>query len=201
PVFPGSQSQSRNCPERGICRGRPARRHRLSRLAAPHRGAGDEPRDVDAIGRTDLTKSRFVNHCAGARGPSLPRGGERGPLAGIDDRGKVRLQGLGRADRAQPSRMDGMTWSIIAREQETGRFGIAVSTRFFAVGALVPYVKSGIGAIATQALTNPFYGIDGLRLLEAGKAAPEVVSALTAADSGREHRQLHAIDAQGRIAA
>src|SRR5262249_47323808 len=70
-----------------------------------------------------------------------------------------------------------------------------------AVGALVPYVKSGIGAIATQALTNPFYGIDGLRLLEAGKAAPEVVSALTAADSGREHRQLHAIDAQGRIAA
>src|SRR5262249_14371089 len=52
-----------------------------------------------------------------------------------------------------------------------------------------------------QALANPFYGIDGLRLLEAGKAAPEVVSALTAADSGREHRQLHAIDAQGRIAA
>ena len=94
-----------------------------------------------------------------------------------------------------------MTWSIIARDGRSGRFGIAVATRFFAVGALVPHVKSGVGAIATQALTNPFYGVDGLRLLEAGKTAPDVVSGLTAADAGRDHRQLHVMDAQGRIAA
>ena len=94
-----------------------------------------------------------------------------------------------------------MTWSIIARDRCAGRFGIAVATRFFAVGALVPHVKSGVGAIATQALTNPFYGIDGLRLLEAGKTAQDVVSGLTAADAGRDHRQLHVMDAQDRIAA
>ncbi len=94
-----------------------------------------------------------------------------------------------------------MTWSIIAREQGSGRFGIAVATRFFAVGALVPYARSGVGAIATQALVNPFYGVEGLRLLAQGKAAPEVVAALTAADGGRDHRQLHVIDNQGRVAA
>ncbi len=94
-----------------------------------------------------------------------------------------------------------MTWSIIARDRRTGQFGIAVATRFFAVGALVPHVKSGVGAVATQALTNPFYGVDGLRLLEAGKTAQDVVSGLTAADAGRDHRQLHVMDAQGRVAA
>ena len=50
-----------------------------------------------------------------------------------------------------------MTWSIIARDPASGAFGIAVATKFFAVGALVPYIESGIGAIATQALVNPFY--------------------------------------------
>jgi uncharacterized Ntn-hydrolase superfamily protein len=94
-----------------------------------------------------------------------------------------------------------MTWSIVARDQDTGRFGIAVATRFFAVGALVPHVKSRIGAVATQALVNPFYGTEGLRLLEQGASAPSMVSAMTAADAGRDHRQVHAIDAQGRIAA
>jgi uncharacterized Ntn-hydrolase superfamily protein len=94
-----------------------------------------------------------------------------------------------------------MTWSIIARDQDTGRFGIGVATRFFAVGGVVPHVKSGIGAIATQALVNRFYGIEGLRLLEQGGTAQDVVSAATAADAGREHRQLHVMDAQGRIAA
>jgi uncharacterized Ntn-hydrolase superfamily protein len=97
--------------------------------------------------------------------------------------------------------MAGMTWSIIARDQDTGQFGIAVATRFFAVGALAPHVKSRTGAIATQALVNPFYGTEGLRLLEQGVSAPDVVSAVTAADTGRDHRQLHVMDAQGRIAA
>ena len=58
-----------------------------------------------------------------------------------------------------------MTWSIIARDSATGQFGIAVATRFFAVGARVPHIAAGIGAIATQALVNPYYGIDGLKLL------------------------------------
>src|SRR5207247_10622125 len=85
--------------------------------------------------------------------------------------------------------MAGMTWSIIARDQGSGQFGIAVASRFFAVGALVPRVKSRIGAIATQALVNAFFGTEGLRLLEQGASALDVVSAGTAADVGREHRQ------------
>ncbi|HUD87710.1 MAG TPA: DUF1028 domain-containing protein [Xanthobacteraceae bacterium] len=94
-----------------------------------------------------------------------------------------------------------MTWSIIARDQDTGQFGIAVATRFFAAGALVPFIKSRVGAIATQALVNGFYGTDGLRLLEQGCSAPEVVSALTEADAGRDQRQVHVMDGEGRIAA
>jgi len=94
-----------------------------------------------------------------------------------------------------------MTWSIIARDPKTGHFGIAIATRFFAVGGVVPHVKSGLGAIATQALLNRFYGTDGVRLLEQGATAQEVVAAVTAADAGRDHRQMHVMDAQGRIAA
>jgi uncharacterized Ntn-hydrolase superfamily protein len=94
-----------------------------------------------------------------------------------------------------------MTWSIIARDRQTGQFGIAVSTRFFAVGGVVPHIKSGVGAIATQALVNRFYGADGMRLLEQGAAAQDVISAVTAADAGQMHRQAHVMDAQGRIAA
>jgi uncharacterized Ntn-hydrolase superfamily protein len=94
-----------------------------------------------------------------------------------------------------------MTWSIIARDKNTGRFGIAIATRFFAVGALAPHLKSHVGAIATQALVNVFYGTDGLRLLEQGASAKEVVATVIAADAGRDHRQVHVIDAQGGIAA
>jgi len=94
-----------------------------------------------------------------------------------------------------------MTWSIIARDQDIGQFGIAVATRFFAAGALVPHLKARAGAIATQALVNPFYGTEGLRLLEQGQSASAVVSTVTAADAGRDHRQVHAIDAQGHAAA
>ena len=57
-----------------------------------------------------------------------------------------------------------MTWSIIARDSATGQFGIAVATKFFAVGARVPHIAAGIGGIATQALVNPYYGIDGLEV-------------------------------------
>ena len=91
-----------------------------------------------------------------------------------------------------------MTWSIIARDA-SGAFGVAIATRFFAVGALCPHAESGVGALSTQALVNPHYGRQGLELLRSGVPAPEVVARLVAPDEGREHRQLHVIDAQGRI--
>ncbi len=65
-----------------------------------------------------------------------------------------------------------MTWSIIARDSTTGQIGIAVATKFFAVGALVPHIAPMIGGVATQALVNPYYGIDGIKLLREGKAPP-----------------------------
>lgn len=93
-----------------------------------------------------------------------------------------------------------MTWSIIARDAASGCFGVAVATRFFAVGARVPFIAPGRGALATQALINPLYGIDGVRLLHDGKDAASIVAAVTAADAGRDHRQIHVIDTRGRIA-
>ena len=92
-----------------------------------------------------------------------------------------------------------MTWSIVARDA-SGAFGVAVATRFFAVGALCPYARSGVGALATQALINPLYA-RGLDLLAQEVSPDEVVKSLTTRDEGREHRQLHMIDAQGRSAA
>jgi uncharacterized Ntn-hydrolase superfamily protein len=94
-----------------------------------------------------------------------------------------------------------MTWSIIARDKTTGAFGIAVATKFFAVGARVPFIAAGVGAIATQALINPFYGSKGLQLLRSGMTADAVVKALVADDPGRDHRQVHVMDAHGLIAA
>jgi len=91
-----------------------------------------------------------------------------------------------------------MTWSIVARDA-SGAFGVAIATRFFAVGALCPHAESHVGALSTQALINPYYGRHGLDLLRAGIPAPEVVSSLTAPDEGRDHRQLHVIDVEGRI--
>jgi uncharacterized Ntn-hydrolase superfamily protein len=94
-----------------------------------------------------------------------------------------------------------MTWSIIARDSATGQIGIAVATKFFAVGARVPHIAAGIGGVATQALVNCYYGIDGVRLLREGKSPQEIIATLLAGDSGRESRQLHIMDAKGRIAA
>ncbi|GAA3092849.1 DUF1028 domain-containing protein [Rhizobium viscosum] len=94
-----------------------------------------------------------------------------------------------------------MTWSIVARDPSTGYLGIAVATRFFAVGGLVPHIRGGIGAVATQAFVSPLYGTDGLALLAEGKAPDEIIAELTARDAGRDQRQLHLIDAQGRNAA
>jgi uncharacterized Ntn-hydrolase superfamily protein len=94
-----------------------------------------------------------------------------------------------------------MTWSIIAKDSATGQIGIAVATKFFAVGALVPHIAPRIGGIATQALVNPYYGIDGLKLLREGKSPQDILASLIGADGGAETRQLHIMDASGRIAA
>jgi uncharacterized Ntn-hydrolase superfamily protein len=94
-----------------------------------------------------------------------------------------------------------MTWSIIARDKTTGQFGIAVATKFFAVGARVPHIAAGLGGVATQALVNPYYGIDGVKMLREGKSPRDIIGTLTAADTGCESRQLHIMDAKGRIAA
>ena len=91
-----------------------------------------------------------------------------------------------------------MTWSIVARDPKTKQFGVAVATKNFAVGSRVPKIVAGIGAVASQALSNPFYGVNGIRLLHEGKSAAQVVQTLTAADDGRDHRQLHVMDAAGR---
>jgi uncharacterized Ntn-hydrolase superfamily protein len=96
--------------------------------------------------------------------------------------------------------MPGMTWSIVARDA-SGALGVAVASRFFAVGALCPHVRSGVGALSTQALINPLYARPALDLMAQGIPPAEVVRLVTAADEGRESRQLHAIDGQGRSAA
>jgi uncharacterized Ntn-hydrolase superfamily protein len=94
-----------------------------------------------------------------------------------------------------------MTFSIVARDAETRMFGIAVTTKFFGVGSLCPFARAGLGAVATQALVNPTYGPRGLDLLAAGLSPADVVHRLLADDEGRDHRQVHVIDAQGRVAA
>jgi uncharacterized Ntn-hydrolase superfamily protein len=94
-----------------------------------------------------------------------------------------------------------MTWSIIHRERDSGRIAIAVATKFFAVGARVPYVAPRKGAVCTQALVNPLYGPRGLSLIGEGIGAADVVRLLTAGDEGREHRQLHVLGADGKFAA
>lgn len=94
-----------------------------------------------------------------------------------------------------------MTWSIVARDDRTSEYGIACASRALAVGAVVPYGAGRKGALATQALANSFYGVDGLRLLQDGCSAQEIVAHLIVADAGRDHRQLHVVDRKGRSAA
>ena len=94
-----------------------------------------------------------------------------------------------------------MTWSIIFHERSSGRIAIAVATKFFAVGARVPYIEPQKGAVCTQAMVNPLYGPHGLRLIREGLGATDIVRILTTPDAGREHRQLHVMGADGRFAA
>lgn len=93
------------------------------------------------------------------------------------------------------------TFSIVARDPANGDLGVAVQSKFLAVGSVVPWVRAGAGAIATQALANIAYGPDGLALLEQGRSAREVLDELLAGDPEREHRQVGIVDRAGRAAA
>lgn len=92
-----------------------------------------------------------------------------------------------------------MTWSILARTPD-GRFGAAIASRFFAVGAFCVRARRGVGIVSSQALLNPLYGPAALDLLAAGFDAAATVAALTVADAGRDQRQLHLLPARGRAA-
>ena len=93
-----------------------------------------------------------------------------------------------------------MTWSILARDAH-GRFGMAIASRFFAVGALCLQARPGVGALSTQALMNPLYGPDGMHALASGQTAAEALTSLTSADAGQAQRQVHVLPAQGPGAA
>ncbi|MCX8056370.1 MAG: DUF1028 domain-containing protein [Ignavibacteria bacterium] len=92
------------------------------------------------------------------------------------------------------------TYSIVARDEETGELGVAVQSHWFSVGSIVSWAEAGVGAIATQSFVNVSFGPEGLRLLKEGKNAVEVLDELISKDEGRDFRQLAIIDANGNVA-
>jgi uncharacterized Ntn-hydrolase superfamily protein len=94
-----------------------------------------------------------------------------------------------------------MTYSIVARDPETGELGVAVQTYWFAVGHAVPWLEPGVGAVATQSFVEVSYGPLGLDLMRSGKSATEALEQLLAADEGRELRQVAMVDGHGGVAA
>src|SRR5918911_1282632 len=92
------------------------------------------------------------------------------------------------------------TFSIAALDPETKVLGVAVQSKFLAVGSIVPWARAGAGAVATQAMANFSYGPRGLDLMSRGRSAQETIEALISADDEREHRQLGVVDAAGRAA-
>jgi uncharacterized Ntn-hydrolase superfamily protein len=91
------------------------------------------------------------------------------------------------------------TFSIVARDPDTGELGVAVQSHWFSVGPIVPWAEAGVGAVATQSFVDPSYGKNGLALMREGKSAPDTLKELLAKDEGREVRQVAMIDAQGRV--
>ncbi len=92
------------------------------------------------------------------------------------------------------------TYSIVACDLAAAQWGVAVQSKFLAVGSVVPWAEPHVGAIATQSYANPRYGPDGLALLREGRSAEETVAALTEADDGRAERQVGIVDGSGRAA-
>ena len=93
------------------------------------------------------------------------------------------------------------TYSIVARDPETGELGVAVQSHWFSVGPIVAWAEAGIGAVATQSFVDPSYGPLGLSLMRAGRSAPDALKALLAGDEARDVRQVAMIDSQGRVEA
>ena len=106
-----------------------------------------------------------------------------------------------RAAEEPQSKVSVNTFSIVACDPDRKEWGVAVASRYLAVGSAVPFAKAGVGAIATQASVNVSFGPNGLKLLEEGKSAEEALKALLDADMGKESRQLAIVDAKGNIAA
>ena len=94
-----------------------------------------------------------------------------------------------------------MTYSIVARDAQTGQLGVAVQSHYFSVGPVVPWATAGVGAVATQAMVEPAYGPGGLRLMATGRSAPEALAELVTADHGSAVRQVAMVDAHGAVAA
>ncbi len=92
------------------------------------------------------------------------------------------------------------TFSIVAFDPASEELGIAVQSKFLAVGSVVPWARAGVGAVATQAMANVSYGPRGLDLMAEGRTAEETVQELVAADEGRADRQIGVVDARGRAA-
>ncbi len=92
------------------------------------------------------------------------------------------------------------TFSIVARDPNTGEIGVAVQSHWFAVGATIPWAEAGVGAVATQAIVEPGYGFHGLQLMREGASAPEALKLLLRRDPRRALRQVAMIDAKGRAA-
>ncbi len=92
------------------------------------------------------------------------------------------------------------TFSIVARDPETGAMGVAVQSHWFSVGSVVSWAEAGVGAVATQSLVEVSYGPLGLALMRAGKSAPQALEALLVVDPERDLRQVAIVDAQGRVA-
>ncbi len=90
-----------------------------------------------------------------------------------------------------------MTYSIVARDVATGHLGVAVASRFFAVGALVPHIRGGRCAVATQAFVSPIWGMEAAARMAQGEAGAEVLADLVARDGGQAIRQIHMIDSAG----
>jgi uncharacterized Ntn-hydrolase superfamily protein len=91
------------------------------------------------------------------------------------------------------------TFSIVARDPQTGELGVAVQSHWFSVGAVVPWAEAGVGAVATQSFVDPSYGKLGLELMRAGRSAPDALKELLAKDTARDVRQVAMIDALGRV--
>ena len=93
------------------------------------------------------------------------------------------------------------TYSVVARDAETGEMGVAVQSHWFSVGSIVSWAEAGVGAIATQSFVEPAYGPRGLELMKSGLSAEQALEALVLVDEGRDVRQVAYVDADGKVAA